>query len=779
MRLAVALAGLAMLPSAAQAAEPCRVQPGACQPERPYVTFKLPWDSPQAGHVIELVATASGSGVSLDWDLDGDGAYDDAAGATVHATFAAGQRSVAVKATDQYGRTAIEQRGFYVTTVNVMPTVTIDTGKGTFATGQAVTVKATGLDIDGATPRVELDLDDDGTYEHVSTAGEASGSITFATAGAHIVRANVIDDDGAVARATATLGVYTTPGVTIQARPPEHWWSPVIAGEPAEILATPAGYAHYDYDLDGDGTYETAAAATFTHTFTEGDHVIGVRATDVTGKVATSRASVHVNADPSTALSPLMPLHPPIAYTGVPVRLSARYDPYHDPTFDWDADDDGAFDDGSTAVMDVSHRAGISFTYATPGTYTVRVRETTTDGSSQIASRTIQVVDPPVVPPAFGFLHTWPIVVTDELAEFELDVDEEADVLTFDLDGDGAFDDFAGRFVYGWEYMFAHSATIAIKATGPDGGVAIRTADVNVLAGNLGPGVDLTPHRRELWDGRPLLFSSDPDDPILIKQQISALDRDFCCDFAWDLDNDGDYDDGSDQLYLVQPPPGERVIGARVRDGTGAVATVQRTFPIASDPPSAYIHAYGSTVEAFASDREGYAMTYAWDLDGDGAFDDATGKTATALAGEHLVGVTATDPGGDIGVRYEWVTPTFQPVPARPSPSPRPAFVLKTHVPPLRLGALRSRGLSLTVSCSVDCVASVTVRVSRATAKRLHLPTTVGHARAKAGVLRVTLTAKAVRALRRAKLVQVTLTTTATATDGRRAVDATSVTIRR
>ncbi|GAA4427550.1 hypothetical protein GCM10023148_31290 [Actinokineospora soli] len=50
-----------------------------------------------------------------------------------------------------------------------------------------------------------------------------------------------------------------------------------------------------------------------------------------------------------------------------------------------------------------------------------------------------------------------------------------------------------------------------------------------------------------------------------------------------------------------------------------------------------------------SSDPNGDALTYTWDLDGDGAFDDATGATASftyTAAGAYDVGVQARDPGG-------------------------------------------------------------------------------------------------------------------------------------
>ncbi|MEJ7696122.1 MAG: LamG-like jellyroll fold domain-containing protein [Candidatus Limnocylindrales bacterium] len=54
-----------------------------------------------------------------------------------------------------------------------------------------------------------------------------------------------------------------------------------------------------------------------------------------------------------------------------------------------------------------------------------------------------------------------------------------------------------------------------------------------------------------------------------------------------------------------------------------------------------------------SSDPDGDALTYAWDLDGDGAFDDATGSTAAqtyAKAGTVTVGLRVSDPGGQTDI---------------------------------------------------------------------------------------------------------------------------------
>lgn len=68
------------------------------------------------------------------------------------------------------------------------------------------------------------------------------------------------------------------------------------------------------------------------------------------------------------------------------------------------------------------------------------------------------------------------------------------------------------------------------------------------------------------------------------------------------------------------------------------------------------------TLSASGTDPQGGAVTYAWDLDNDGQFDDATGATATFTAvgqdGQYPVAVQATDPAGASGTDTATVTVT-------------------------------------------------------------------------------------------------------------------------
>jgi hypothetical protein len=64
------------------------------------------------------------------------------------------------------------------------------------------------------------------------------------------------------------------------------------------------------------------------------------------------------------------------------------------------------------------------------------------------------------------------------------------------------------------------------------------------------------------------------------------------------------------------------------------------------EPPSLHLHAHGARLAAHAPG----ATAIAWDLDGDGLYDDAAGRTATALRGAHHVRAQAQWTGGAIPI---------------------------------------------------------------------------------------------------------------------------------
>jgi PKD repeat protein len=128
---------------------------------------------------------------------------------------------------------------------------------------------------------------------------------------------------------------------------------------------------------------------------------------------------------------------------------------------------------------------------------------------------------------------------------------------------------------------------------------------------------------------------------------------------AWDLSGDNTNDATGHTATWVYTQPGPHTVRLRARDNAGAVGvarmvvvvTAANVAPTAAFSFTPAAPAAGETVTftSLSSDPEGGPLTIQWDLDHDGAFDDATGPTAArafGAAGTFDVAVRATDDHG-------------------------------------------------------------------------------------------------------------------------------------
>ena len=388
----------------------------------------------------------------------------------------------------------------------------------------------------------------------------------------------------------------------------------------------------YAWDTDEDGVFDDftdAFATRHSVTFaTPGTHRVRVRAVDAGGAADIATFVLNVvstevaNRPPRPAISA-----PDGVAPGNAVRFDASApDPDGDTvTIAWDLDGDGAFDDatGFTAVT----------TYATAGVRDVRLRATDARDAVATATRSITVRD----------AHLAPVIETFETSAiprvgraapiyaYAYDPDGQTTTLTFDLDGDGQFDDApaGGPFTYTWMPVSTAPVTIGVRATDAGGATATRTLSIRPTDGNLAPVVSIQQSSAAYVAGRRAWFYAQATDPD------GAADDDF--GYAWDSDGDGAYDDGTDDYVELTLPAGSVTIGLRVTDADGAVTTVRETFSVGTQPPVASFVMSDSTpdedvaVQLTSTSEAGDSpiASQLWDLDDDGAFDDASGLTAT------------------------------------------------------------------------------------------------------------------------------------------------------
>jgi len=159
-----------------------------------------------------------------------------------------------------------------------------------------------------------------------------------------------------------------------------------------------------------------------------------------------------------------------------------------------------------------------------------------------------------------------------------------------------------------------------------------------------------------------------------------------------------DYDDGSHVFtdgtavqshFFTQQGP--HAVTVRVRDHDGVIGTSTATLIVSQAPIAAFVvvgpvkEAQLHTLDASTShDPDGTIVSYEWDTDNDGSFDDATGVEPSVWfpsPGTHTVWLRVTDNDGATGVTHVDVTvlPTVAPTPAisaTPNPVQTGAAVL-------------------------------------------------------------------------------------------------------
>lgn len=148
--------------------------------------------------------------------------------------------------------------------------------------------------------------------------------------------------------------------------------------------------------------------------------------------------------------------------------------------------------------------------------------------------------------------------------------------------------------------------------------------------------------------------------------------------YSWDLDNDGLYDDATGvsptvawaTLQSLSLSDGVYTIGVEVNDGNGGVVTDTTTLTIANTAPvadagGAYAINRGAPLALNASgssDANGDSLTYRWDLDNDGLFEEAgepTGATPSVnwstlqsfgldADGVYTIGIAVSDAFGGV-----------------------------------------------------------------------------------------------------------------------------------
>ena len=580
--------------------------------------------------------------VSYAWDLDGDGEFDDGVGTTVDFTSTgSGSYTVSVQVTDDDGAVSVDSAE--VTVVNVAPTADAG-GAYTGTEGETFTLDASGsTDPGNDIASYAWDLDGDGQYDDGTGV---TVDLTPTSSGTYTVSVQVTDADGAVSTDDVEVIVANVEPTADAGGPYTGIEGGVFTLDASGSTDPGNDIASYVWDLDGDGQYDDATGVTVDFTPTSsGIYTVSVKVTDADGAVSTNDAEVTV-----TNVAPTADAGGP--YTGTEgdtftLDASSSTDPGNDiASYAWDLDGDGQYDDGTGVTVD--------FTPASSGTYTVSLKVTDEDGavSTDDAEVTVTNVEPTA--------NAGGPYAGSEGGTFTLNasgsIDAGNDIVSYawDLDGDGLYDDGSGVTI-DFAPMGSGTYTVSVKVTDDNG--AMSTDDAKVVVDNATPTADV---------GGP--YTGTEGDTFTLDASGSTDPGNDIASYAWDLDGDGQYDDGTGVTVDFAPASsGTYTVSVKVTDEDGAVSTddaqvtIDNVVPVA-DAGGPYVGSEGDTftLDASASIDPGNDISsYAWDLDGDGQYDDGTGVTVDftpTSSGNHTVSVQVTDEDGAVSTDEVEVT---------------------------------------------------------------------------------------------------------------------------
>ncbi|MDQ8043327.1 MAG: PKD domain-containing protein [Solirubrobacteraceae bacterium] len=261
------------------------------------------------GDAVHLDASASsdqdGDLAKLSWDLDDDGAFDDASGTPATAA----KQSVRFYTTgDHIVRVRAQDAGNLVDTAKVTidvrnpPHAQIASDLTAPLVGQSVNLSAAGSTAEPSLGSVSWDLDGDGTYE-TSTGTSLTTQTSYATPGRRTVGVRITDAYGASRTASVDVTVNQAPTAAFTN-------GPATVGEKVTFDGSgstdDAGVTDYAWDLDGNGSFETDTATTPTvsKTFTAaGDATVRLRVTDAQGATSTVSRLIKVAPAKTTTTS--------------------------------------------------------------------------------------------------------------------------------------------------------------------------------------------------------------------------------------------------------------------------------------------------------------------------------------------------------------------------------------------------------------------------------------------------------------------------------------------
>lgn len=305
-----------------------------------------------------------------------------ATSATGQPTLSGGEHIVSASVKDRAGNTGQASSRFTIFAFQSLPDANPTAGPIPLT----VTFISNAIYTAGAITRWRWDYQGDGVFD-VDEIGAQNHTFTFTKTGVYKAVLEVTNDKGEVATGTVTItATNRLPTATARVTPSN-------GPQPLTVTLTGTGTSPdgtivtYEWDRLGNGTFDFSSTTTGTTTFTypeAGTYRAVFRVTDSFGQTATASVSVTTvrvgppgsptakitsPSGPRTGNTPLA-----LSFFGTGTAASGRTI----TKFEWDFDGDGTFDSSATTS------ASASFTYNSPGTFTVFFRVTDSAGATGV-----------------------------------------------------------------------------------------------------------------------------------------------------------------------------------------------------------------------------------------------------------------------------------------------------------------------------------------------------------------------------------------------------------
>ena len=471
------------------------------------------------------------------------------------------------------------------------------------------------------------------SYGDGADGGGRSVSHAYRSPGAHTVTLSVLDplDPEPLGSSSTTVTVRAPPNrppvAAVSASTTRPAKGQAVRFDSSRSSDPDGGALTRAWDLDGDGDHDDGSGVTATRSFPLGSFTVRVRVTDPDGASDTDEVRLTVtNGDPSAAIN--VSDANPLSLTSVRFTAVASDPDGSIVKREWDFDKDG-FDDGSGATA--------AWTYRVPGKHEARLRVTDNDGATSTATREIAVGNR-APKAAFGFTpnpapKSRPVTFRSTSSDPEGRLDKHE----WDLDGDGRFDDATGANATRTFPAARSRINVRLRVTDKDGGSNV--AEVVIVPGNVSPTVRLTASPAAPLTAEPVTFTSvarDSDGSIV--------------GYAWLVD--GVPSGGGPSLSTSFATAGPHRVSVTVTDDAGGSSTLAQEIAVVERAPLVFTFAPNPVVRGVpvtftaesAAGRKFRAL--AWDVDGDGQFDDGTGATVTITypsARKVFVGLSGID----------------------------------------------------------------------------------------------------------------------------------------